>query len=90
MLTIEFENKEYYLRRTCFACPEQYDVFLEDAWVGYIRLRHSWFLVTCPDYNKVFLEEKVDEGQHTGIFEDEEQRQEYLEKAVKAIHENIQ
>jgi hypothetical protein len=29
----------YEFRRTCWACPEQYDVFKDDKYVAYIRKR---------------------------------------------------
>jgi plasmid stability protein len=29
------------LVRTCFACPEQYDAFIGEEKVGYLRLRHG-------------------------------------------------
>jgi len=31
------------LVQTCGACPEQYDVFLGDQMIGYLRLRHGEF-----------------------------------------------
>ena len=34
---------------TCGACPEQYDAFDGERQVGYLRLRHGHFTVTCPD-----------------------------------------
>src|SRR5437660_8199656 len=37
------------LEQTCFAYPEQYDAFIGDEKVGYLRLRHGHFRVECPD-----------------------------------------
>lgn len=37
------------LKQTCAACPEQYDAFLGSRRVGYLRLRHGFFAVYCPD-----------------------------------------
>jgi hypothetical protein len=34
---------EIVLKRTCSACPEQYDAFFNGALVGYLRLRHGYF-----------------------------------------------
>lgn len=34
---------EIQLVQTCTACPEQYDAFLGDTKVGYLRLRHGSF-----------------------------------------------
>ncbi len=40
----------YTLIRTCFACPEQYDVYdSEGNMVAYFRLRHGTFRVDVPD-----------------------------------------
>ena len=40
---------KFRLEMTCFACPEQYDVYLEDEKVGYLRLRHGHFRCDVPD-----------------------------------------
>jgi rRNA maturation protein Nop10 len=38
------------LKETCYACPEQYDVYDENNnMVAYFRLRHGTFRVDCPD-----------------------------------------
>lgn len=37
------------LRLTCSACPEQYDAFIGDRKVGYLRLRWGEFRVDYPD-----------------------------------------
>lgn len=71
------------LRRTCFACPEQYDALDESgAFVGYLRLRHGSFTVTCPhvDGTLVYSASAIGDG----IFEDDE-RDKYLRFAVDAI-----
>jgi hypothetical protein len=72
------------LVRTCYACPEQYNALdKEGKTVGYLRLRHGTFTVECPDVGgELVYVEKIDEL--TGIFSDEE-REKYLEQAVKAI-----
>ncbi len=31
------------LVQTCGACPEQYDVYIDDELLGYMRLRHGTF-----------------------------------------------
>lgn len=35
--------------QTSGACPEQYDAFVGEEQVGYLRLRHGHFTVKCPD-----------------------------------------
>jgi hypothetical protein len=37
------------LVRTCTACPEQYDAYIGERKVGYLRLRGGAFTVQCPD-----------------------------------------
>lgn len=36
------------LVESCGACPEQYDAFVGEERVGYLRLRHGYFSVECP------------------------------------------
>lgn len=37
-----------HLAQTCSSCPEQYDVYLGDKQIGYIRLRHGYFAACYP------------------------------------------
>lgn len=73
----------YRLELTCSACPEQYNVFLGDNQVGYLRLRHGGFTAETPDCGGKLLFELSPAGD--GIFEPEE-RLPYLTRAIKAIH----
>ena len=70
------------LHRTSIACPEQYDAYLNDKQVGYLRLRHGSFTVECPDVGKTMVFEGCPLGD--GCFIDGE-RDYYLKCAVKAI-----
>lgn len=71
--------------RTCYACPEQYDVFDEDEnQIAYLRLRHSNFTVKCPDVGGELVYQAYIDEPDVGIFTDKE-RDEYLEKAARAI-----
>jgi plasmid stability protein len=72
------------LERTCFACPEQYDAFIGEEKVGYLRLRHGHFMVECPDVFGETVYEASPNGD--GIFDDDE-RDEHLEAAREAIAE---
>lgn len=36
------------LVQTCGACPEQYDAYIDDERIGYLRLRHGYFSVEYP------------------------------------------
>jgi hypothetical protein len=72
------------LRLTCGACPEQYEAFIDGEQVGYLRLRHGWFYVSCPDCCDNHVLEADPKGD--GYFHDDE-REHYLTMAVKAIKE---
>jgi plasmid stability protein len=70
------------LVRTCDAYPEQYDAFIGEEKVGYLRLRHGHFRVECPDVWGEMVYEASPSGD--GFFDDDE-RGEYLEAAKAAI-----
>lgn len=74
----------YRLERTCFACPEQYDVYAGDEQVAYFRLRHGGFKATVPDVGGDVVYQADPKGD--GIFEDEE-RVKYLTEAILAVQE---
>lgn len=69
--------------QTCGACPEQYDAKLGGQTVGYLRLRHGYFRVDCPDVGGETVYEAEPKGD--GSFEPDE-RAFYLEEAEKAIY----
>jgi hypothetical protein len=71
---------------TCGACPEQYDAFDGDKKVGYLRLRHGYFRVDCPNCGGTTVYEATPKGD--GMFEPEE-RDYYLRFAVDAIEKWI-
>jgi hypothetical protein len=77
-----------FLKRTCFACPEQYDAFDGEGGpqVGYLRLRHGHFYVSFPGVGGEIIYEANPHGD--GIFEDNE-RDYYLKFAVDAIEKRI-
>jgi|LakMenE18May11ns_1017448.scaffolds.fasta_scaffold9857460_1 hypothetical protein len=76
-------TNELELVQTCGACPEQYDVFLNDMEVGYLRLRHGYFRAECFG-NTVYAAYPKDDG----IFEYHE-RAYYLNKAKEHIVEEL-
>lgn len=76
------EKEKIKLVRTCIACPEQYDAFIGDERVGYLRLRHGYFSVDYPSCGGETIYEAYPNGD--GIFESEE-RDGFLEKAKEAI-----
>lgn len=74
------------LVKTCSACPEQYDAFLGDVRVGYLRLRHGAFRVDYPDCGGETIYEASPNGD--GCFDDDE-RDGYLRFAVDAIQRRL-
>ena len=74
------------LQQTCFACPEQYDVYNRDGkQVAYFRLRHGRFTAESPDCGGELVYMAHPNGD--GIFYSEE-RMFYLTQAVKAVIEH--
>lgn len=82
----DYEFRGIKLVLTCGACPEQYDAFLDNRQVGYLRLRHGYFRVDFPDCGGETIFEAMPEGD--GAFGIEE-REGYLRKAVDAICEKV-
>lgn len=79
----DVEIMGYTLVRTCYACPEQYDVLTKHGMlVGYLRLRHGHFTAQYPDVYGKLIYEASPIGD--GLFESHE-RLDYLMKAVEAI-----
>jgi hypothetical protein len=74
------------LVQTCGACPEQYDAFIGDKQVGYLRLRHGYFRVDYPDCGIKTVYEANPKGD--GIFTPDE-REYYLNEAKKAILKEV-
>lgn len=70
------------LRLTCYACPEQYDVYRDDKQIGYLRLRHGNFTAEYPDVGGKLVLEAQPMGD--GVFLVQE-RLYWLTKAVIAL-----
>lgn len=73
------EIGNYKLEKTCGACPEAYDVFLNEEKVGYLRLRNGYFRA---EYEGEIVYEAEPDGD--GLF-DYEEREGYLNAAIAAI-----
>jgi len=74
----------YILKMTCYACPEQYEVFRNKEQVGYLRLRNGSFTASVPKCGGDIIYHANPSGD--GIFENNERRF-YLEEAIKKIQE---
>lgn len=71
------------LLMTCFACPEQYDVYDGTGKrVAYFRLRHGRFTASTPDAGGELVYEAHTKGD--GMFDEEERRQ-HLEAALDEV-----
>lgn len=73
----------YIFVRTCFACPEQYDVYLGKQQVAYVRLRHGRVYASNPDVGGKVVYQAYPEGD--GIFASDEERDYHLNQIVKAL-----
>jgi hypothetical protein len=58
------------LEQTCYACPEQYDAFVDGRQVAYLRQRHGHFRVRCPDASGEIVYQSNPFGD--GMFTDDE------------------
>jgi len=69
---------------TCTECPEQYNVFIGEKYIGYLHLRHGCFSASMKgsQYGEhVFYSEK---SEGNGRFEDAE-REGFLTQGVNAM-----
>ena len=85
---IFIDNLKFVL--TCFACPEQYDVYLGKELVGYVRLR--WGTVRCdvPDCGgDTIYRELVGNDGFQGVFSDEAERTLHLTEIAKRINASL-
>lgn len=74
---------KFKLVKTCNACPEQYDVYLGENKIGYIRIRHGLMRVDCYAPSERAIYETSIQGD--GTFYDDLERVYYLNKACKAL-----
>lgn len=66
----------YTLVEGCGACPEDYDLFLGDERVAYLRLRHGKFRVELPHRPGAYIHVGNPEGD--GSFANDEERESFL------------
>jgi hypothetical protein len=81
-LAVVTKMQQIQLTCTCSACPEQYEARIGEDIVGYLRLRHGYFYVECPDVGGERVFESKTEGD--GCFSNAE-RSDFLVKAIVAI-----
>jgi hypothetical protein len=73
---------------TCYACPEQYDVYIDGKQVAYVRLRWGCLRVTVPDVGGVLVYEHEYDDEWQGCFDSDEDREFHLD-AIADILYNI-
>lgn len=85
------EIKGLFFKKTCAACPEQYDVFKDSEQVGYVRLRDSELRVDVPRCGDLTIMRNDlpwdDTDASGGEFEDSE-REQWLNTIADKINEH--
>lgn len=77
-----FKYKKFRAVLTCFACPEQYDIFKGSENVGYFRVRHGRFAAyRSINHDGPFYETRT---QGDGMFSDSE-REKQLHHALDLL-----
>ena len=72
-------------RKTCSACPEQYEVRRRNEQVAYVRLRHGTLTVEAPDHgHDLVLKHKF--ARNIGAFDDDERRP-WLERIARLVRD---
>ena len=81
---------ELIFKRTCYACPEQYDVTFENGrQIAYIRLRFGQFRVDYPDVGGEIIFQYYFDDDMKGTFKDDEERMKFLGYARDAIEKKL-
>lgn len=75
------DSRDFRMVETCNLCPEQYQVYLGDRKVGYIRLRWGHLTVDCPDCGEDEVYQHQFPDQWQGCFDDDAQRTKYMNLA---------
>lgn len=81
----------FYFLKTCEACPEQYDVYNESGnQVGYIRLRYGLLTLEYPANGCVTIYEYKFEDGMKGGFDNQEERDKYLQIMFNVLLETLE
>jgi hypothetical protein len=89
MITKRVKCYNFEFISTCYACPEQYDVFLEGKIVGYVRLR--WGMLRCnyPDVGGEEVYKHVFDEDYLGCFNSDEDRNFHLEMIAQTLYNKL-
>lgn len=75
---------------TCFACPEQYDVYLDNKQIGYVRLRWGHITAEYPDVmGKLIYDEDAGGYDFAGCFHSESERIMHLTEIARRLREVV-
>lgn len=95
-INVRYKTANFEFVCTCYACPEQYDVFLEGKQVGYVRLRWAGLRCYYPDVGDdsvyVYIYQWYgEEGLYgdKGEFADDNERKYHLELIAQALYNKI-
>lgn len=88
------KNIKFTWIRTCLACPEQYDVYLnEGPAVAYVRLRYGYLSVNPCVNGQIDWDTEIYshqfEDEWSGCFDDDDERSKYQKEIEKAIIKNL-
>jgi hypothetical protein len=83
-IVVNDTNLDFFM--TCGACPEQYDVFINDKQVGYVRLRGGALRAAYPDVEADYTYEVYFDNVWKGCFEDDNERDFYLDKIAEHLY----
>lgn len=84
-------------KQTCFACPEQYDVYQGDKKVAYVHLRHGHLSLSNADISEDWFNVEADNNSilksyylvGDDWFDDDNERVFYLTLFAKIIHKKL-
>lgn len=79
---------------TCEACPEQYDIIVDDEQLAYVRLRWGHLQVFAPNYDiehrNVIMEYMWHDEPYKGAFDDDTERRKFMEQILGTVHDYYQ
>jgi hypothetical protein len=80
-------KEKFKLIESCGGCPQVFDIYYNDEYVGYMQLRHGYFRVVYSKTDEVVYEGEPPNSD--GIF-DWDVRDLYLNRGCQAIWDTMQ
>lgn len=82
----DVQIREYFFELTCIACPEQYDVYIGDLQIAYVRLRGGNLYATHPDVGgRQIYYHHFENDEWKGCFDTLEEREFHLTKIADEL-----